>query len=1118
MTTRKSTVLASVFVAFLLLQSVAGSAGTLEAGFESPPVSAKPQIWWHWMNGNVTREGITADLESMRRVGIGEANIITVASGIPHGPVPVMSARFFDMVQFAAQEADRLGMTLCMDNCPGWSSSGGPWVAPEHAMQFVTTSETTVSGPALFSGKLMQPPTKKDFYRDIAVLAFKTPASEDELSMPDNPPKIATSVLKIDPSSLLVHGSDKSVKFPAPTADKPYFIQIEYPRRVTARTLIIVGEGSIGRGYASGKILTSYDGTSFDVLRPFSIPHGASVPTTISLGKQPVSARIFRLQFDHAPPGLTGIALKEINLRGELMIQNIAARAAFEPDEVDSCEVAKDEEVTSAPHLVLHRDAIVDLTSALKPDGSLIWNVPEGHWTILRIGYTPTGKTNHPAPPEATGLECNKLSPDGLDASWNGMMQPILDRLGPLAGKILDDCLIDSYEVGDQNWTPRMIDEFKRLRGYDPTPLLPVMTGRVVDSPEVSERFLWDVRRTVADLLAKNYYAHFTELCHEHGLKSLVEPYTGPFESLQCGAANDIPMGEFWTNPQIDASVKMASSVGHVYGQTVIGAESYTSFPQHAKWMDDPYSLKAVGDLAFCQGINRFIFHRFAHQPWLDRFPGVTMGKWGMNLDRTNTWFEMSKAWMQYITRSQFMLQQGRSVADVAYFCGQSAPVLVREGNPPLPKGYDYDDINADVLLTRTRVVNHRLVLADGASYAVLVLPAADPEMTPQLLGKIREFVNEGAIVVGPRPDHSPSLQDYPNCDLDVRKSAAELWGDCDGKTVTDHALGSGKVVWGQSLDQVLSGINLAPDFQSGVATVDSEINYIHRTLDNTDLYFLANHSADGNALHGGEAVHQDCTFRISGKVPELWHPDTGVMEPAPAYQVKGGRTTIAIDFDPSGSVFVVFREADPIAGDHVVAASRQLRSDPVIPVKGPWELHFPPHWGAPPSITLDRLISWPHDTDQGVKYFSGTATYVKDLEIPADLLAKGNLLFLDLGEVKNLAQVKLNATDLGILWKPPFRVDIASAAKPGINHLEISVVNLWPNRLIGDEQLPEDVEWRADGGLAKWPLWLLNGKPSPTGRLTFTTWHHITKDMPLLPSGLLGPVILQPAKWVPAK
>jgi hypothetical protein len=1086
----------------------------LQSGFLNPPASAQPQTWWHWMNGNVTKEGITADLEAMHRVGISEANIITIDFNVmPPGPVRVMTPQFLDMVLFAAQEANRLGMTLCLDNCSGWSSSGGPWVTPEHAMQAVTTSETIVQGPVQFSEKLKHPPAFKpgappfygvkqpatitNFYRDIAVLAFKTP-----------------------PNAL----------------------------RITNR---------------------------------------------------------------------------------------FYAKAAYQDfPELDPLEVEKDEQIPAVSGRVLLRDSIVNLTAAMKPDGSLTWNVPAGHWTILRVGYIPNGVVNKAGLPEATGPECDKLNPAGLDACWNGMMQPVLDHLGPLAGKVLDDCLIDSWEVRDQNWTPRMLEDFKRLRGYDPTPFLPVMTGRVVDSPEVSERFLWDVRRTVSDLFAKNYYGHFTELCHKHGLKALVEPYNGPYESLQCGAANDVPMGEFWAGGNgIDSSVKMAASVGHIYGQPVIGAESFTGDAEYGKWADDPYSLTARGDLAFCQGINRLVFHSFTHQPWLNRSPGMTMGPYGINFERCNTWFEMAKAWMQHLARCQFLLQQGRSVADAAYFDGQSVPVVVRDGNPPLPAGYDYDDINADVLLTRATVKNGRIVLASGASYAVLVLPPGDVNMTPPLLERLRKLVRAGATVVGPRPQHSPSLADYPKCDQQVKKLADELWGYCDGTNVKENSIGEGRVVWGKPLADVFAAQNLKPDFEFQGASAATHLAYTHRIAGVADIYFISNQRQQFDAA--------ECTFRVTGKIPELWHPDTGVIEPAPVWNAQNGRTTVRLNFDPAGSMFVIFRTAAARV-DHVIAASSTIVSDsipqpkleihhavyaaaeetgsldvtakisglarvgqlivvastgvmggdpapfhvkelrvdytldgkpghavtrenetltlPATPtfgqpqpwevsetkngspavkawsngrvelrmaggkvlqasvsdlpapqeISGAWNLSFPPNWGAPPAVTLDELISWTDHTNAGVRYFSGTATYEKEIEIPAERLSGARELWLDLGTVKNFAEVSLNGQDLGVLWKPPFRVDVTGAAKPGVNKLVVKVTNLWPNRLIGDEQLPEDVEWRADGSLARWPQWLLDGQPSPTGRLTFTTWHHYTKESPLLESGLLGPVMLR--------
>ena len=607
-------------------------------------------------------------------------------------------------------------------------------------------------------------------------------------------------------------------------------------------------------------------------------------------------------------------------------------------------------------------------------------------------------------------------------------------------------------------------------------------------------------------------------------------------------------MGEFWAGTNGQASVKLASSVGHIYGQNIIGTESFTGYPEHGRWTDDPYSLKALGDLAFTQGINRFIFHRFAHQPWMNRYPGMTMGQWGINLDRTNTWFEKAKPWMDYISRSQFLLQQGRFVADAAYFCGESSPVVTRIGNPPLPAGFDYDSINRDVIL-KSSVKDGRLLLPDGMSYAVLVLPPNDPAITPELLKKIHDLVADGLTVVGEKPKHSPSLNDYPKCDDEVSALANEMWADCDGSKVTEHALGQGKVVWGKPLADVFAGLKIAADFDA-----PENVLYIHRAVDGGDVYFVANHENSYQSIN--------CTFRVSGKVPELWHPDTGVIETAPVYEEKEGRTTIRLQFDPVGSVFVVFRQRSAgvehltqidrtattvesstdhdspaqlmrVAGDGSVeilplkAGSYQLANSSGkstrlenlnglnrTMITGPWELRFPPNWGAPPSVSLDNLISWSDSLDSGIKYFSGTATYTKSLDISDEMIADHQAIYLDLGTVKNFAEVTLNGKDLGILWKPPFQLDITSNVRPGKNDLQIGVTNLWPNRIIGDAQLPEDVEWQGMKP-ARWPQWMLDGKPSPTGRYTFTTWRHWTKDGKLLESGLIGPVTIESGKWM---
>ena len=1223
---------ASAVLGFVL----AAAADPLDQGFLNPPDTARPQTWWHWMNGNITKAGITADLEAMKQIGLGGATIVNVDCGIPAGPVKFMSPEWREDFKFAVSEADRLGLKLCVENCAGWSSSGGPWNTATNAMQRVTTSEVRVSGPANFAAALPQPPTKLGFYRDIAVLAFPAPDGEN-VRMKDFSP-VATTSGGEPPGDRLTDGDAKTVvRLPLPKRGRPQFAQLEFSKPFSSRTVKITGGKGIPE--CGGEVLVSDDGKTFRSLKPFSLGRKGAGTLTVSLGTQPVAARFWRVQFNaisgKTAATATDIPLAEIGLAPRLSIENIDAKDGLSGGFVLSSAADDD----SSAGAVSPRE-IVDLTAKLGADGKLNWQVPAGDWIILRVGYTPTGVNNHPAASGGEGLECDKFSKAALDIHWNGFMQKILDDLGPLAGKTLDSSLIDSYEVGGQNWTENFRAEFQKRRGYDLTKFLPAFTGRVVDSPAATERFLWDMRRTIADLFAENYYGYFAELCRQHGLKNAVEPYTGPFESMQCGAHADVVMGEFWTgdwqgwNP----TVKLASSIAHVYGKTIVGAESFTAAPgpQSGRWQEDPYALKTLGDLMYCRGLNRYVFHRYAMQPWTDRWPGMTMGQWGFHFERTETWWNQGKAWMDYISHCQFLLQQGRAVADAAYFIGESAAA-----EPPAPPaGYDYDVVNADVLLHGATVKNGRIVLASGASYAALILPPNDVNMLPPTLQRIGELVRAGATVVGPRPQHSPSLTGFPECDAQVEKLADGLWGKCDGVSVQENSVGNGRVVWGKSLADVFAAQNLKPDFEFAGAAAGSRLAYAHRVAGAADIYFVSNQRRQFDSA--------DCTFRVGGKIPELWHPDTGVIEPAPVWSEEAGRTKVRLDFDPAGSVFVIFRHAADGA-DHIVAATggvspesvatpkleiqravyaatdgagetdvtakisglvqdgqlvvavnndtfggdpaynhvKVLRVDyaldgkpghatvnenetfalpaaagtgrppqwetgaaadgaPTVKawgngrvelrtaggkvlhadaadlpapqeVSGGWDLSFPPNWGAPPAVALDRLVSWTENTNDGVRYFSGTATYEKEIEIPADRLNAGRELWLDLGAVKNFAEVSLNGQDFGVLWKPPFRVNLTAAAKPGANKLAVKVTNLWPNRLIGDEQLPPDVEW--DGKQLKaWPQWLLDGKPGPTGRLTFTTWHHWQKGDALLESGLLGPVTLRTAETVAAK
>ncbi len=1076
--------LIGVFLPFVLM--VVCQADWLEEGFRNPPNSAKPHTWWHWVNDNISKEGITADLEAMKRAGVGGAQIFNVDVGVPSGGVTFMSDRWREMMVHAVKEANRLGIELCVHNCAGWSSSGGPWVKPEHAMLIVVTRAVQVQGPRRFSERLPQPETRAGFYRDIAVLAFPTP-------------------------------------------------------------------------------------------------------------------------------------------RGNLRIQNLRGKAAYERQ--DGIQPAA--EATAPAESVVPRDGVLNLTALMDANGQLTWDVPEGDWTILRVGYTPTGKDNHPATPEGRGLEVDKMSKEALNAFWNdGMMATVLRDIGALAGKTLNNALVDSYEVGSQNWTPRFREEFRRRRGYDLLPFLPVLAGYVVGSPEISERFLWDVRQTVSELFVENYYGHFAQLCKQHGLLFSTEPYgNGTFDDLAAGGRANIPMGEFWIGGGAHETCKLAASSAHIYGKTIVGAESFTATPEMGRWQNDPYSLKMLGDRIFCLGVNRFIFHRYAHQPWLNVKPGMTMGPWGFHFERTNTWWEQGRAWLKYLARCQYLLQQGRFVADVCLYVGEHQPVSAPFRPDLRAKGYDYDSLNKEILLQAT-VRNGRIVLPSGMTYRVLVLPETR-FMTPRVLRKIAELVRVGAVVIGPKPEKSPSLSGYPRCDDEVRRLANEVWGNCDGVTVKEHRYGKGRVVWGKSVEQVLAEMKVLPDFEGSPG---SRLDFIHRVVGNADIYFVSNQRQRSEEV--------ELAFRVSGRTPELWHPDTGVIEPAPVYRVQGRRTIVPLRLEPAGSVFVVFRK--PVrTGSHLVAVRApgaasvrkaynlvirravyaavdgaggadvtqrlqqmvrngtlsvnvnnttmggdptplhykrlrveytlngkehtiivnenadldipahegadvlpayelhltpdgkaelltwqvgayelrtatgrviRLRSDSAaqrMPIAGKWTVRFPKGWGAPEQVVFDRLISWTEHPDPGVRYFSGTARYEKMIQIPKEMLNADRRLYLSLGEVKNLCEVWLNGKYLGILWKPPFRVDITGAARAGLNRLEVRVTNLWVNRLIGDEQYPDDCEW--DGSrLRAFPEWFLQGKPRPVPqRLTFTTWKHWTKGDPLRPSGLLGEVEL---------
>ncbi|MBZ5564580.1 MAG: hypothetical protein LAP13_19450 [Acidobacteriia bacterium] len=1145
----------------------------LEGGFFEPSDAARPWVLWIVCDGTLTREGITADLEAMRRVGIRGVFLYEVDLFVPKGPARFLSPPWRELMQHAFKEATRLGIAMAIHNDGGYSGSGGPWITPELSMQMVVSSETFLEGPARFTGTLPQPLAIQDYYRDIQVLAFPTPYAES-VRMAECSPKLTYGIdRKSFDDAALINGNASVVTLvPVTEHGKPQYLNIDFPEPFTAQALTVALDP--WNSEISGTLEVSEDGERYQPLRSFPLRWPRS-----SVNFPKVKSRHYRLLLKAPDEEYNwlfrayskGFPLREVQLHTGPRIEDIPGKAAYIRQEGFSGEPPTLGEAT------VERRQILDLSSKMDGAGRLDWDVPAGKWTVLRMGHTSAGKTNHPAPPESIGLECDKLSKKAIEVHFAGLMEKLVEDQKAVGGKAFSIAHVDSWEVGSQNWTPEFREEFQKRRGYDPFPYFPVLTGRPVENTHISERFLWDLRRTVADLLLDNYARHLREISHQHGLTLSIEGYgSGPYEDVAYGACADVPMCEMWTgvplwyDSLLSYCKEMASSA-HVYGRPILASETFTAEPENAKWQNHPFRLKPIADLVFSLGVNRIAIHRYSMQPWLNRKPGMTFGPFGIQYERTTTYWEQTGPWHMYLTRCQHLLQKGRFVADVAYLASENAPQTSAKRDwmdPAIPAGYDFDIVPPEALLKYATVRDGRLVFASGMSYRLLVLPPGRT-MTPALLAKIKELVIAGATVVGPRPARSPSLSNFPQCDDEVRRLAAELWGECDGAGVTQNQCGNGRVVWGRSLGEVLTSLGAPPDFACHDLNVGEQVRYLHRQIDTDDFYFVANAVPEARSFL--------CTFRVAGKRPELWWPDTGRIEPVAVYDERDGRTLIPLTLDPCGSVFVAFRGNAAPLPDRVVSVRNtgvelsglspavipeiQLQQEPgaisvksnaaggylievaqpglyelktaaqralqakvaAIPdrleIDGPWELEFPEGWGAPPRLTLERLISWTDHPDAGVKYFSGTATYRRRFEVPAKMLSRDCRFYLDLGRVAVIAEAELNGRDLGVLWKPPFRADITEIIRAGANELAVSVVNLWPNRLIGDDHLPPDCEWAPPstprnltphtwgGVLDHWPKWFLENKPSPTGRLTFTTWKHWSKDDPLLESGLLGPV-----------
>jgi hypothetical protein len=971
---------------------------TLRAQFLHPPDDARPGVYWYFMDGNLSKDGMTADLESMKQEGIGSVLFLEVNVGVPRGKVDFLSEEWKTLFAHAVHACERLGIEMTLGVGPGWTGSGGPWVKPSQSMQHLVSSSVEVDGaakkpivlpvpppkPPFFGEDVFTPELKKqwrDFYEDVAVLAFPAPA-----------PYTLGDV------------DEKALYYRAP--------------------------------YTSQAGVKQY------------LPSQATYPVL--------------------PAGVA------IDMR-----------------------------------------RILDLTGKMAADGTVTWTPPPGKWLVMRFGRRNNGAATRPAPLPGLGFECDKFDTTAFNEHLRVFTGALLQKVGARSKSVrggLTMLHMDSWEMGAQNWSARFRAEFQKRRGYDPLPYYPVYAGKIVGSLEVSERFLWDLRQTSQELIVENHAEHLKRYSHRHGLGLSIEPYDmNPTADLDLGAVADVPMCEFWSAGGYNAafSCMQAASLAHVNGQAVVAAEAFTAVDG---WRQHPASMKNQGDWAFATGINKYYYHTFQHQPLAETLkPGMTMGPYGVQWNRHQTWWPLADAYHTYVARCQHMLRQGRTVADVLYLTPESAPHVFRapasalSGDPFMPdrKGYNFDACSPGQLY-RASVKDHQVVFPGGASYRVLVLPVWET-MTPALLQKIKALVEAGATVVGAPPRRAPGLSDYPQCDATVRSLALELWGATDIPAAqTERRYGNGKIVWGGNgytapdnlypryavTAQIVAAMGMPEDFSAGDA-----VRYTHRTSAAWDLYFVSNRT--------DTRVQTDAVFRIAGGVPSLWDPATGKTYDLPEYTRQEGKTTVPLQLEPYQSFFVMFDKRNT---KHVSKGKNFAAVTSITILSGPWQVSFDAAWGGPGVVQFDRLVDWTQRPEKGVQYYSGMAVYTKTFDLPVNTKwNKDHKLFLNLGEVHAMARVRLNGKEVGTVWTAPWKVDISDVVKIGRNTLEVDVVNLWPNRLIGDEQLPDD-------GIQhdQWPAWLVNNTKRTSGRYTFSTFRHYSKDDPLFPSGLLGPVTVQ--------
>lgn len=1118
--------------------------------FKNPPSSVRMHTWWHWIGGHITKAGITKDLEAMKAQGIIQATIFN-AGYFEHRDFGVKRVLFgtdewYEMFRWALQEAHRLGITIGVASCDGWSESGGPWITPEMSQKQFVWTKTIVEGEKKIKIQLPQPFSNLNYYRDVAVVAYKTRKRPNSFHLA----KPTISLNDTTNASILMDGNPVS-GLPVKSGD---YLSIAFPSSFAFGKIALHPRRSFDwsnldimeSGYT---IAVSSDGQQFKELKEIKV---TGMNQTVLLELPPTSARFVRITIGTST---VNYSLSELELLsgdemplfapvishyGQKIISTKGEKGAYYYPEyynrMDSGNIADKE--------------IVLLTEKMSPDGSLKWEAPAGTWEVIRFGYTTTGKTNSPASKEGTGLECDKMDAAALDVHFNSFPKKLCAKAEDLVGNTFKFILLDSYEAEFFNWTANFPAEFEKRRGYSLIPWLPVLCGEIVGTVAESESVLFDFRKTIADLIERNYYKHYTELCHKEKLELHAEvfdegPWCPPLDILKTNNLVDLSMCEFWSSTNLNPGYYMQPCASIGYNKPILGAEAYTNM---ADYSESPNSLSPFGNIAFCDGVNQLILHSYVHQP-IDKKPGLTLGKYGRPFNRNNLYWPYMSEWFKYQTRIMYILQKGVTVPDVLFYIGDQLPEFYEYGtSTSLPFGYKINTCNFDILKNRVEVINGKLRMNNVSDYAILSLPSF-PFMDFETLKLIESLVKGGAIVYGPKP-----LQPLSRVDVSANLSAFheladKVWGKVDGKSVLGNSYGEGKIFWGLPLGEVLKRINLEHDFAVtlpvketlsfihekmkmvgvlpyGVNPEKNTFQFIHKKMGDTDVYFVANQL--------DSAINSECLFRVGEKTPEIWDPEDGsVVKPA-IFRQENGQVRIPFNFKPYQSTLFVFKPGKPVDfittvlkdGRQIFPASKgeenvevplvtyekdgmflnvfytgnykfktqnnktltgqyfQPKEMEITNFKGniQFEAGYPATI-APVEITTLKPLTDFENPD--IRYFSGNAKYTINFQVPENFIAGKETILLNVGNFESVGEVWLNNKPLGKIWKPGTDLNISGILKTN-NQLVVTIANVYRNRFIGDFVQYGKVQ----------NLWT----SSPIEQF-------LDKDKPLKPSGLMGPL-----------